>query len=127
MAKRTKSTTAKKSKSVKQKPVIKAPTEPTKMKVSEYLDTLRERFGSDPKNWKVICPMCKTIQSVQEFHEAGIIPADGVFGYSCIGRFSRVKKGCNWTLGGLFQAHTLILIDTEGNEHPRFEIAPKDA
>jgi len=94
------------------------------MKVSEYLQELINRFGEDRKNWKVICPNCKTIQSVQDFYDAGIEikEASSFFGFSCIGRFTK-KKGCDWTLGGLLQIHDLELIDEEGIEHPRFEIA----
>lgn len=91
------------------------------MKPSEYLYTLKERFGEDTKAWKVICPSCKTVQSVQDFNDAGISPASDYFGFSCIGRFDD-SKGCDWSLGGLFQIHTLELIDEEGS-HPRFEIA----
>jgi len=34
-------------------------------------------------------------------------------------------KGCNWTLGGLFQIHTLETVDADGNATPVFEFAPE--
>lgn len=106
---------------------IKPITEERKqMKVADYLTELKARFGEEPKNWKVVCPNCNTVQSVQDFYDAGIKEASDYFGYSCIGRFTK-DKGCDWTLGGLFQIHNLELIDEEGKPHPRFEIAEMQA
>jgi hypothetical protein len=86
------------------------------------------------------CPACDTIQSARDLIAAKAGPdfdaVEKFIGFSCVGRFKpeaeRGKKGegkgCDWTLGGLFQIHTLEVVDDEGNHHARFAIAsPKDA
>jgi len=57
------------------------------------------------------------------------------FGFSCVGRFTgagnppkpedkgKEQKGCNWTLGGLFQMHDLEVVTPDGKKHPCFEPA----
>ena len=85
------------------------------------------------------CPICGTVQSANDLIAAG---AGGNFdevekylGYSCVGRFTGAGhhakdtppgKGCNWTLGGLFQLHRLEVITEDGERHPRFEPASKE-
>lgn len=113
-------------KSTANKRLSKKPKVITKMSVEQYINLLRERFGQSPKNWKVICPACKTIQSVQDLYSAGLPQVDSIFGYACIGRFTGKRKGCNYTVDEPSQLYTLVLIDNNGNEHPRFKIAPKD-
>jgi hypothetical protein len=59
------------------------------------------------------------------------------FGFSCIGRVTgagehkrgaKPGKGCDWSLGGLFRLHRLVIVDDEGKEHPFFELAtPEEA
>lgn len=66
-----------------------------------------------------ICPHCQTVQSAQDFINAGVSDWEPYIAYSCIGRFSK-EKGCDWTLGGLFQIAKLFVIDDEGLKHPRF-------
>lgn len=80
------------------------------------------RFGRPARNWKFVCPRCKTVQSGQDFLDAGlsIEQAQKYLAFSCIGRFVS-GKGCDWTLGGLLQIHTLEVLDDEGKAHPRFE------
>lgn len=76
------------------------------------------------RKWVFICPSCQTEQSGQDLLDVGVSLDEcaGVIGYSCIGRFTR-SKGCDWTLGGLFQIHTLEVVDEDGGIHPRFEFA----
>ena len=86
-----------------------------------------------------ICPMCGTVQSVQDLIKAGagatFEDVERLEGFSCVGRFtgagdpSETKGkgiGCDWTLGGLFSLHRLTVIDERGREHPRFELASPD-
>lgn len=114
------------------------------MTQQEFLAEAKRRFGEDPKKWKFVCPACGTIQSVQQLLDAlinvGFKKDDvhGYIGYSCIGRFTKAgdvgisakhlkrpwNKGCNWTLGGLLQIHTLeIVMEDNGNRRPCFEFA----
>lgn len=69
------------------------------------------------------CPQCKTLQCAEDLIEAGagatLDDVSGYLGYSCVGRFTD-QKGCNWTLGGLFQIHELEVINEKGEACPRF-------
>ena len=97
---------------------------------------MRKRFGDDAKQWKFVCPMCKTVQSANDFYAAGFKPGTGAvnkyLGFSCIGRFTKAGehkagtppgRGCNWTLGGLFHIHELEIIMPEGTVSACMEIA----
>jgi len=87
-----------------------------------------KRFGKDVKKWKFVCPFCKTIQTPQDLLDAGVKKEDldGFIGFSCIGRFTDGKKGCDWTLGGLFSIHESIIICNDNRNRPIFEFADGD-
>ena len=93
--------------------------------IEEYINLFKERFGFVRKNWKVKCAKCGEVQSIQDFVDQGIKEPTNFWGFSCIGRWDK-KRGCDWTLGGLFQIHTLEVIDAEGKAHPRFEVADNE-
>lgn len=83
----------------------------------------------------VKCPMCGTIQSGADLIKAGagadFDAVEKYLAFSCVGRFTgagspRKKpdgKPCNWTLGGFFQLHKLVVVTPDGQRHPRFELA----
>lgn len=87
------------------------------MTQDEFLAEAKKRFGESTRCWKFVCPMCGTVQSVQQLLDA----VHGYIGYSCIGRFTGMGDegiaahnrgepwdgGCNWTLGGFLRCHTL--------------------
>ena len=107
----------------------------------EFLDEAARRFGPI-LNWKFVCPACGTIQSVQQFLDAGVAKdqIDSIIGFSCIGRFTGQTdagiiahnhkkpwtKGCNWTLGGLLKLHKLEVVIGD-YRRPTFELAESDA
>lgn len=108
------------------------------MTLAEYHRVLTERWGADPMQWKVVCPSCGTVQSLQDFFDAAKPEtADDknglarMAGFSCIGRvtgatgaFNRKKfKPCNYASGGLFCINTLIVTHEDGHESPAFEPA----
>ena len=111
-----------------------------KITVSQFHEELKA-IGGDPVNWQFVCPACGTKQSAQSFYDAGFKKGEGevnkYLGFSCIGRFTGQgdagisaknrgepwDKGCNWTLGGLFQIHTLEILTPDNVAHPHFEIA----
>lgn len=82
-----------------------------------------------------VCPMCKYPQSARDLIAAGAgADFDAVantIGFSCVGRYTGAGsprkepdgKPCDWTLGGLFHTHCLLVIDDDGKEHPHFEVA----
>jgi hypothetical protein len=78
------------------------------------------------------CPVCKTIQSAADLIAAGagedFNAVERYVGYSCVGRWTDAGahnpgeppgRGCDWTLGGLFQFHELEVAE-DGKRHPRF-------
>lgn len=106
------------------------------MTQDELVAEMQKRFGADAKQWTFVCPMCKTRQSANDFYAAGFKPGTGevnkYLGFSCIGRFTNAGehktgtppgKGCNWTLGGLFQIHELEIILPDGKRSACMEIA----
>lgn len=95
-----------------------------KIKQEDWFAKGEELFGKDIRNWKFVCPMCKTVQTPQELLDLGISDeeARGLTAFSCIGRFTK-DKGCDWTLGGLFQIHEMEVILSDGMSHPVFEFA----
>lgn len=95
------------------------------------------------------CPICETPQSIASLKRAGC-PDDKQerqIGFSCEGRWSNAgpwphkekkkqaarradteKRGCDWTLGGLFRLHKLEVIGDDGKPQPSFEVAsPEEA
>jgi hypothetical protein len=93
--------------------------------------------GVDKLDYAFICPICNTVQSARWLIAAGagkdFDEVEGYLGFSCVGRFTGAGgekreegKGCNWTLGGLFQLHKLTVITPDGEKHPRFEVATSD-
>ncbi|MCK2122154.1 VVA0879 family protein [Pseudomonas sp. PNPG3] len=108
------------------------------------LDQFQAEYKAQAKKREdivVICPACGTLQNAHDLIKAGagecMDDLEGRFGFSCVGRWTgkgsateeviAAKQGCNWTLGGLFQIHTLTIIDPDGGEHPFFELATKEA
>ena len=96
-----------------------------KIKIDDFLKEAEVRFGKDRKDWKFICPRCKTPQSAADLVAAGVDKekVNNYIGFSCIGRWDK-NKGCDWTLGGLLNIHQLEIEDSAGKMHPHFDIAP---
>lgn len=113
-----------------------------KLSWSEAKNQIDGQGVSSHRHHAFICPICGTVQSMASLVKAGADKAtvDKYIGFSCEGRFSnvgpmpaekdkstkaaerRLMRGCNWTLGGLFQLHELEIEDENGS-HPHFEIA----
>jgi hypothetical protein len=103
---------------------IDPPAQRRRLSVDEWNAEGVTRYGTPARKWKFVCPSCKTVQTGQDLMDAGLSKDDTIkyLAFSCIGRFVR-GKGCDWTLGGLFQIHTLEVTDEAGIAHPRFEFA----
>lgn len=105
-----------------------------------FLDELRAQ-GVSQEHLAFKCVMCGTIQSARDLIEAGagrdFDEVEKYLGYSCVGRKTGAGpfkkdtppgRGCDWTLGGLFQIHKLTVVTPDGVKHPRFELAtPEEA
>lgn len=84
------------------------------------------------------CPMCGTLQNARDLIAAGagkcFEEVEPYLAFSCVGRWTGAGtprkepdgKPCDWTLGGLFPLHRLVVVTPGGEEHPRFELADKD-
>lgn len=86
---------------------------------AEWMAEAKSLFGEvHPREWKFSCPVCKTPQSMVDLVEVGVDKdkVQNYIGFSCIGRFTDTK-GCDWTLGGLFQIHTLEVIGEEDGQN----------
>ncbi len=83
----------------------------------------------------VKCPMCGTLQNALDFIAAGAgkdwDDVSRYLGFSCVGRFTGAEsprkqpddQPCNWSLGGLFKTHRMVVVTPDGKEHPHFELA----
>ena len=91
------------------------------------------RFGEDHKQWKFVCPVCKYVQSVQDYLDANA--PQGAIGFSCVGRYiegeakqafdvSVKEEGpCNYAGGGLFRLNPITVILPDESEHQAFDFA----
>ena len=81
--------------------------------INEWLKQGVTLFGDDMKAWRFKCAKCGETQTIQDFIDAGVENPERYVHFSCIGRWVK-DRGCNWTLGGLFQFHKKEVINDEG-------------
>lgn len=95
----------------------------TRMRLDEFHAAIKSQNKERIEDVTFRCPRCGTLQSAQDLIGAGagknIDEVEKYLAYSCVGRFDPAK-GCDWTLGGLFQIHELVVVLPDGSEHPRF-------
>jgi hypothetical protein len=110
------------------------------MTVAEYHSALNAQ-GVPQDHLAMKCPMCGTVQSAADLIAAGagtdFREVERYLGFSCVGRFigagghkegTPPGRGCDWTLGGLFQIHELEVVTPDGEHYPRFILAtPEEA
>lgn len=92
------------------------------MNVGDWKNKATQLYGEDSKQWKFRCPRCNGVQTGQDFIDAGIDEPEKKFHFSCIGRWVE-GRGCNWTLGGLFQIHKVEVVADNGEIVPVMEFA----
>ena len=90
------------------------------IKYDEWQSLGEKLFGSDKKEWKFKCVRCGEVQDYHDFKNAGVENPENYVYFSCIGRFVQ-NRGCDWTLGGLFQIHNLEVVAPDGDTIPVFE------
>jgi len=102
------------------------------MQSKEWIADGEKRFGIDKKKWKFVCPNCGNIQCCEDFIKLGVNEPQNYVFFSCIGRFipeskgtifTKGKKPCTYTNGGLFDLSKLKITDDDGKEHSVFEFA----
>jgi hypothetical protein len=89
----------------------------------DWIAELKNRFGTDAKKWAFKCPSCGNVQSGEDFINAEVENPQGKVYFNCIGRHV-IRKGCDWTLGGLLKIHTQSVVK-DGHITPVFEMADK--
>ena len=89
----------------------------------KYVAELIEKHGDNYKDWKFKCCKCNNIASVREYIDEGVNDPANTAITNCIGRYNK-HKGCDWTTGGLFQLHKIMVL-SDGLPLPVFEIADK--
>lgn len=110
------------------------------MRSLTHADWIREAttlFGSNPKKWRFVCPVCKHVASTQDWLDA---KAQDAVAFSCIGRWRpnapdafplTRKKGapktiqghgpCNYAGGGLFKLNPVEVLFPDGSKSCCFE------
>jgi hypothetical protein len=99
-------------------------TEFKKLTYAEWRAIGTRLYGEDSSKWKFTCPVCKHVQSAEDYFAAGFKKeSEGMIGFSCIGRllpgsrpaFSNKhnsKSGpCDYAGGGLFALNPLHITD----------------
>ena len=102
--------------------------------LEEFHAELKSQGVSSSDHSAVKCPICGTVQSKALLKSEGCPEeeVEGYIGFSCVGRWNDAgpykrnqkskKPGCDWTLGGLLNEHTLE-VEKDGVRHPMFEVA----
>lgn len=97
------------------------------------------RFGTDPHNWKFVCPLCGNVASVEEFRpfkDKGATPESAF--QECIGRYTGGREAfggnhesfgekdqpCNYAAYGLFKFGPVKVTLENGKEIKIFDFAP---
>lgn len=111
-----------------------------KISIEEFRAELAAQGVSGREHGAFKCVACGTVQSMALLAANGVPEGklESQIGFSCVGRWTHRtpipatdkwggprtdgKIGCDWTLGGLFQEHELIVIDENG-EHLCFGLA----
>jgi hypothetical protein len=90
---------------------------PRKLTRDEYLAEIAKVHGENPRQWKVQCPVCGKVYSLQECGDTSEVANRGLFG--CIGRINEKggeafgetspnEHGCNFSANGLFRSPWLF-------------------
>ena len=104
--------------------------------IDEFHARLKAQGVRSEQDLAFICPICETVQSARDLivADAGqtFEEVEKYLAFTCVGRFTDAGphrngdtpgKGCDWTLGGLFQIHKLQVETPDGKQHPRFQLA----
>jgi predicted RNA-binding Zn-ribbon protein involved in translation (DUF1610 family) len=104
--------------------------------LEQFHAEIKAQNAASKEDITFVCPMCGTHQSARDLIDAGagatFDEVEKYLAFSCVGRFTNAGaprrqpdgRPCNWTLGGLFQTHSLEVLH-EGKAHPRFELAER--
>lgn len=109
--------------------------------VEEFHAELKAQGVRSHEHFAFRCVMCGTVQSGRDLINAGagktFDDVEKFLAFSCVGRWTDAGphkknappgRGCDWTLGGLFNCHDLAVITPDGEKNPRFELAsPQEA
>lgn len=96
----------------------------------EWHEKASKLFGKEAKNWRFVCPICKTVQTAQDFIDVGVLEetAKTSIAVECIGRFIPKKQSqkafeckkmiqgtpCDYTGYGLFKLNPVPVLFDDG-------------
>lgn len=101
----------------------------------QWMEEAKQRYGDRARDWRFVCPVCKTIQSGRDFlNYCDSEQASTVLGFSCIGRFMpnpsaafgdhKGTDACDYTTGGLLNVSPVRV--TMRDEEASIEISVFD-
>jgi predicted RNA-binding Zn-ribbon protein involved in translation (DUF1610 family) len=92
---------------------------------AEWTAEANRRFGTDPHEWKFVCPSCGNVATAEDFRTFKDAGATGESVTSqCIGRFTGAKgafdptkfKPCNYAGFGLLRLSPVRIVMDSGKE-----------
>lgn len=98
----------------------------------EWVAEASRRFGSDPMNWRFVCPSCGHVAAVADWKAAGA--PEYAVAFSCVGRWagggaSQAFTGqvgpCCYAGGGLFRLNP-VTVEKDGKTINVFAFAEAD-
>jgi len=115
------------------------------MQHDDWMDEAKRLFGDDATKWRFVCPVCNTVQSIDDYREHTDLDMNTigrVIAFSCIGRWARGgcekrglgpkdvvsnaddRIGCDYAGGGLFRLNPVRVLLDDGTAGDRFAFAP---
>jgi hypothetical protein len=88
-----------------------------------WMDEGRALYGNDAMKWKFVCPVCKFVQTAEDYKAAGA--PQGAIGISCVGRWRARARGafeeggpgpCNYAGYGLFRLNPVKVVSVTPSE-----------
>ncbi|MFC3833439.1 VVA0879 family protein [Deinococcus rufus] len=101
------------------------PAVPRVITEAEWHAEGERRFGPRQRYWAFQCPLCRGVQTGEDFSALGCSPsaASDAVDTACIGGYVE-GRGCEATVHGLHPVHRLVVVFPDGHHEPRFEFAP---
>lgn len=109
--------------------------------LARWHEMARELFGNDARHWRFVCPVCNTIQTAQDFIDAGC-PEDEAkmsIAVECVGRWLPKEKSqkafgenrdgffkgkpCDFAGYGLFKLNPIPVLFEDGKIMNAFAFA----
>lgn len=77
--------------------------------ITNWIETGKNKFGTDPRKWKYVCPNCGTVLSLDEFNRLDDAQDPYLASRECVGNYNS-SKGCTFRLLSSQQKHNLEIV-----------------